>query len=325
MGYNVTIILVSTGKRDSVYEVDKRISVVPLCEGYTKKVNFIKRVKLLTRCFKKINPDVIISFLPHICIYSFFASRRLKIPLICSERNNPNQYNLLYKILLRKAFSYAAGCVFQTTEAMSFYGDKISKKSTIINNPINPKFLLFKSPQDRKKVIISAGRLEPQKQYDLLIESFYLFVNANPGYILKIYGNGSQKEHLMNLITKKQLINKVFLMGSNERWYETEYDSSIFVMTSAYEGMPNALAEALVLGIPSVSTDCPVGGPRKLSQYCNYLILSDNNPINIAGCMEKCITKNNTDNTEIKKALDVKLIAQEWLSFISRKVLSKNE
>jgi glycosyltransferase involved in cell wall biosynthesis len=83
-----------------------------------------------------------------------------------------------------------------------------------------------------------------------------------PEYELHIYGEGEEKENLVEYITKKRITEKVFLDGFFANIHEEIKDAAMYVSTSNYEGMSNSMLEALALGIPTICTDCPSGGAR---------------------------------------------------------------
>lgn len=122
--------------------------------------------------------------------------------------------------------------------------------------PINEDFF----PQD-SKIILTAGRLVEQKNHELLIDAFSRI--AHKGYKLVILGEGKKEEELTAKVEKLGLTNKVIMPGFVLNPYKFMASSSLFVLSSDWEGLGNALIEALALGLPVVSTDCP-SGPREI-------------------------------------------------------------
>ena len=114
-----------------------------------------------------------------------------------------------------------------------------------------------------------------KKNQKILIEAFSKIEGAYPEYELIIYGEGSLRETLEKQVRDLGIEQKVKLPGNDANVLEKIRDAGIFVLSSNYEGMPNALIEAMALGIPSISTDCPCGGPKTLVQpYINGLLFS---------------------------------------------------
>lgn len=316
-GHEVILILVSINKNNSFYKIGDDVKVVPLLKEKKDK-RFLRRIKLLRNELVNLKPDIVISFLPHICVYTYFALGKTNIPFICSERNDPNQYNLLYKILLKKSFYAANGCVFQTKDAKDFYKKVDPNKSAIIFNPVSINLSDDIIKKDKKdKIFISVGRLTPQKNFELLISSFARFVSLFPEYKLFIYGDGPLRQKLLKMIDDLNLSNTVFLPGTNPVWHDVALNAQGFVSSSSYEGMPNCLEEALCLGCPSIATDCPVGGSRELVKALGHGILIQ--PGNEKQLFEEMIniTKGNYKATNTNLGVvDIELITNKWMDFI---------
>lgn len=314
--HEVSIVMIGRDSTESFYVLNNNIRLIRLLENQKRKVGVLKKANLLKKCILDINPDVVISFLSYVCIYTWWALKNTKIPYIVSERNDPNQRGFIKQLLLNQSFKKAAGCVFQTEDALSFYKKICKDKSTIIYNPVN---LTFKPKKidERKKQILYVGRLIEQKNCEMLIYAFGLFIKNHPEYTLKMYGDGPLKEKLLSQVNDLNLNDKVTILPSNKSWQSLEYDSSMFVLASKYEGMPNVLAEALSLGIPSVSTNCAIGGPKELKKLFNKtLVLSKEiTKESLLEAMEEALTIK-SNSLFIPVELKADYIANKWLKFI---------
>lgn len=133
------------------------------------------------------------------------------------------------------------------------------------NNPrikVIPNSLSFYPSEVSKcenKKIISVGRLKYQKGYDILIEVWKKVFEKHKDWILEIYGEGSLRKELEEKIKKLGLENSLLLKGAVNNIQEKYLESSIYVMTSRYEGFGMVLVEAMACGLPLVSFDCPCG------------------------------------------------------------------
>lgn len=224
----------------------------------------IKETSRLRRLLKVDKPYVLISFMGETNFRAIVASAFLKVKTIISVRNDPHKEypSKIGWFLAGFLFKKADGAVFQTPDAMATFCKKIQDKAIIIPNMINPIFYL--TPQDAvKDCIVSVGRLTSQKNHKVLIEAF-AELKDEIKEDLYIYGKGELHYDLEHLIFEKNLNNRVFLCGNVNNIEKKLAGAKLFVLSSDYEGMPNALMEAMAMGLPCVSTDCPCGGPRML-------------------------------------------------------------
>ena len=289
--HDVNIVVTIPG--ESMYELNDNIKYFSL-DKCNKKNNFISRtisrIFRLRKIIKEINPDVIVSLLPEPTYRLMIAKIFLDKKTIISVRNDPNvEYNTFFKkMLVKLLYTKADGFVFQTEDAKKWFSKKIQDKSTVIPNPINENFICEPYDGEREKTIVTVGRLNVQKNQKLLIDAFYEVSKIYEDYILKIYGSGPLQENLQNQINRLNLNDKVTLMGQSDNIKQEIYKAGMFVLSSDYEGMPNALMEAMALGLPCISTDCPIGGSK-------YLIKSGVNglltPVNDKEKLTKSIIK----------------------------------
>ena len=273
-GHKVVIVMVSAIERRSYYRLNSNVELIPLCEGMRKASNLVRRVSMLKNVLKEKKTDVVVAFLPHVCVYTWLALRNTNIPYILSERNDPNQYSKIYQFLIKQAFNKANACVFQTHDALSWYRNIPKDTDRVIFNIVGLTFVPEKMSNCKKKEsVLFVGRLDQQKNYDLLLRTFKRFRELYPGYILDVYGDGPEKERFLSLISELGLQKHVKYHGKSTTWHMDEYNAGMYVSTSDYEGMSNSLEEAATLGIPCVATDCPIGGSAELAGVFNNIIL----------------------------------------------------
>ncbi len=240
------------------------------------------RVANLRKAIKEEKPDMVLSFCIKANYRATMATTGMRVPVITSVRSDPkiDYVGKKNEIVNKLFFNKAEGCVFQTEEAQSFFDEVLQKKSTIICNPVNEKFLNAKRETPVKK-IVCVGRLVKSKNQMLLIKAFEQVLKLHPDYQLYFYGDGSNdecKKILFDYVNKTEvsigasdhigrvksirLRDSVHFMGISNTLEKDIADAAMFVLPSDYEGMPNALMEAMTLGLPSISTDCPCGGSR---------------------------------------------------------------
>jgi len=121
--------------------------------------------------------------------------------------------------------------------------------------------------------LIAAGRLAPQKGFDLLLEAFAAVVGQHPDWTLDIYGKGPSLEALEQQVIALGLGGRARLNGPTDRLGEHMRDASVFVLSSRYEGFPIVLLEALAAGLAVVSFDCPTGPSDILTDGTNGLLV----------------------------------------------------
>jgi len=225
----------------------------------------LSRIKKLRLICKQEKPDVLVSFMAEPNFRAVAATRGLPVKLLVSVRNDPDrEYSgKLGHFVGKYLLPMADGCVFQTGDAQKWFPKRLQKKSKIIYNAVKEDFYSVERKPIRGE-IVTCGRLTEQKNHKLLINAFAKVQKAFPFAVLKIYGEGTLREELQGQIDALDLNEKVFLMGATNNVAKALETADLFVLSSDYEGMPNALMEAMAAGVPCISTDCPCGGPREL-------------------------------------------------------------
>ncbi len=227
----------------------------------------IIRIRNLRNLIKTEKPDIVVSFMGPPNIRMLLASVGLKTRKIVSVRNDPyKEYGSgIHKTISRMIFRLADGCVFQTEDAARYFPRAVQKKSKVIFNPVNEKFY-HQELLPEEKTVVMVGRLQPQKNTQLAIRAFAQVASDHPDYSLVLYGDGELKQSLQNLTQELGISEQVVFAGQVSNVEEKLASAAIYLLSSDFEGMPNALMEAMAVGVPCISTDCPCGGPRTLIQ-----------------------------------------------------------
>lgn len=232
------------------------------------KKNYI-RLKCLRDEIRKVSPEVIISFGDKTNIAVIFASLFLGIPIIISQRIYPGicKFGFLWDVLNCMAFKLCAGMIVQAERAKFYYSNKQQPKIFVIPNQIIEELHTDESCKIKllKPAIIAMGRLSPEKRFELLINAFAMIASDHIEWTLYIFGDGALKNQLLTQIDSLGLSNRIFLPGVVKKSISIFRQADIFVSASDYEGFPNALAEAMAIGLPVISTDA-LTGPRELIQ-----------------------------------------------------------
>ena len=297
-GYEVVVATEWEGEEE--YQLDERVRRVHvgLKESDEKRSRFSKafrRVLYLRKCILQEKPDVTLAFARKAIYRALEATLFTKEKVIIAVRTNPvGTYDgKLGKILISLLFPGAAGAVFQTVDQRDFFPKSVREKSTIIWNPVHDKYINTTIPEKRSKTVVHSGRIVDFKNQDMLIRAFVKVHEKHPEYDLKLYGGDSFDgtwQVLENTIKECNAGDYVKLMGNSQTLERDLVDGALFAFSSELEGLPNALLEAMVMGLPVVATDCPCGGPRTIIQDgVNGLLVPIKNPKELENGMNRLI------------------------------------
>lgn len=293
------------------YELDASIECINLARMKENKLFDSPRMILaLRKTIKYLQSEIVVSFMVTINIVTWIATRGLKTKFIPSERNDPDKgTNSIIKILQKKAYGAADIVVFQTTRAMNFFPREIRNKGVIIPNPVRK---MPKASSERKKTIVTAGRLEEQKNHKLLIDAFSSVYKTHKDFTVDIYGDGTMKDDLRRYIEERQLTEVVHLCGKIDNVPEHIRNAYMFVLSSDYEGLSNALLEAMAVGLPCITTNCagsedaiqsgknglivPVGSKKELEDAISWMIENPADAMEIGKKARESMHKYNYDN-----------------------------
>lgn len=227
---------------------------------------FLTRFCTLRKIWKEQRPDTVLSFIGKNNMMAIMTAAFMPINVAVSVRAEPTvEYEgKLMQMLAKIIFRFADLAIFQTKQAQKFFPMAIQKKSKILPNPINPQFLNRRYFGEREDVIVTVGRIDENKNHAMLIHAFAKIAGEYPLMRLVIYGEGELRPKLEALAEEKGLSDRISLPGSISDVADRICKARIFTCTSNNEGMPNALIEAMALGLPVISTDCPCGGAAAL-------------------------------------------------------------
>ena len=257
--YNTGIIYFANNK--IAYPVGERVALIdasfnskPEATLVRKAIRYVRAsiysVFSLLRAVRKYDIDTSISMLgPPNRLNSIFGAKRT----IVSERNDPScKPPKLFK-QIKASCRRADFAVFQSKKVQGMFDEGVRLKSCVIANPIE---LDCSAGPVRKKKIVSVGRLHPQKNHRLLLHAFALFHESHPEHHLHVYGEGWMLEELEALAESLGVAEYAHFEGFCENVQEEISDAEQFVLSSDFEGLSNALLEAMLMGIPCISTAC---------------------------------------------------------------------
>lgn len=297
----------------------------------------VKRFEELSEIIKiarKVKPDVIVSFLTVPNFLSSVAGRRLNIPVIVSERGDPSRITGKLGRFFLWYERKTDGAVFQTEGAKAAYPKQLQKKATVIPNPVVP--VSVSRPFEYKKSLRSiamVGRLEnAQKRYDIAVKAISVLRKRNIDVTLNLYGSGYDDKLICEIAENESVSEETVLHGKVTQPLEKLLENDIFLLTSDYEGIPNALIEAMSLGMPCVSTDCSPGGAAMLIQNGeNGLLVNAGDVEGVADAIERFINDAELARSCGEKAKVInEIYAPEkiigmWNDYIEKVVEGNNE
>lgn len=322
----IECLLITIDDEKIFYELPDKVKLIAIGQKSTNKVvDRILRYKEVRKCLKNSSVDIVLSMPEDIGIYVIPTLIGTRVPIVVSERNNPwvMPNKRITRILRRLFYPFASGIIFQTQMAASFFSPSIQKKGIVLSNPLDIERIPDQYVGERRKEIIAAGRLTEQKNFKLLIEAFSEFYKSNNEYKLIIYGEGKLRDELEMLAKGIIPENAVLLPGKVSDLLERMNGASMFILSSDFEGVPNVLIEAMAMGMPVISTDCPSGGPKILiDNEKNGLLIPVNNKKALIDAMIKLkdddySKKLGNNASKLKEELGSKSIYKQWYDYLN--------
>ncbi len=293
-GYEITIILTDGKMENPFYELSSLVKIINLNINFdelhdksffNKIILYVKKQRIykkkLKECIFNIRPNFTISMLRRdINFINSINDGSLKIGEIHINKINFRDFageNLFYLIKKTIAYFWMKQLINQLKKLDRFITlteeDKMLwtelKNVQTINNPLS--FFPDRISQCENKQIIAAGRYVPQKGFDLLIEAWSLVEKKHPDWKLLIFGDGDRKL-LENILNKNNLQNCYLKHSTND--IASEFiNSSIYVLSSRFEGFGMVIIEAMACGVPPIAFDCPCGPKDIINNFKDGILV----------------------------------------------------
>lgn len=289
--------IVDTGiNRDFLNKDIKRVSIIsePKSNFFSKlnywvKYQLVYRLLPLNWVYKLWIPqnyDVEVAFVEGFTTKLLASSTNRnakKIAWVHTDLVNNHWIDSIYSTIDEEKISYESyDKVVAVSESANVSLQKLYNLSNVLTlyNPIDSNkiqqqnsLLPSNAPRNGLK-LITTGRLVPQKGYDRLLGVLNKLMELNLDFHLTILGEGDERNNLQSLIEQYDLNNSVSMPGFIENPYALMHDADLFVCSSRSEGYSTAVTEALILGLPVITTEC--SGMRELLGDCEYGLITDN-------------------------------------------------
>jgi GalNAc-alpha-(1->4)-GalNAc-alpha-(1->3)-diNAcBac-PP-undecaprenol alpha-1,4-N-acetyl-D-galactosaminyltransferase len=271
-GWDVTLITLAGNSRPSFYHLETPVKLIQLgIIGDSPNLPTLlstgwHRIQVLRKAIIASQPDAIVSFLNTINVITLISTWRLNIPVIVSEHIYPGftDVNKVWQMLMKLTYRHADLVTLLTQSALPFYPAAKGYRSIVMPNPVvTPDPAVETEPLLARPTLISIGRLQPQKGFDLLIKAFHQVHPKHPDWQLTILGEGPIRVELEALRSRLQLTEFVHLPGQVQNVNAYLRQADIFVLSSRFEGFPMSLCEAMACGLAVIATDC-LSGPREI-------------------------------------------------------------
>lgn len=326
LGHKVCFVRIRPAEYKDNYKLPSECEVIQCKSSSNRFFRRFINAKHLRKILKN-NPEAaVVAFIPNAQLVVAMASLFLKNTVVFSERSNPWRFppKKHYRKIRDFIFNFADCIVFQTVDAKRYFPNKIQKKGYIIPNPINI-YLPLPYKGKRRKAIAFVGRLTEAKNLPMLLEAYSQFLKDFPEYKLEIYGRGEMGKWLRKEIENRNLHEHVLLMGYKTDIYNYIKDCTMYVSSSDYEGISNSMLEALALGIPTVVTDCPVGGARMIIKNGeNGLLIPVGDANALCNSMKYIVTHNDEaiqmaqNASDIRNKYPLNKVSQMWIDAIQK-------
>lgn len=319
--YEVCLLLLKSNVVE--YNIDSNVNIN---DSYVNRnLNAMKQIKIIREKMKTNHDTIFISFLDNQNMFTVLANIGLKNKVIISQRNDPTKafierpymrpFQKLIYVLPNKV-------VFQTNDAKKYYPKCMYKRAVIIMNPIiNDLPLPYLGEREKRVVIVS--RLNRQKNIYMAIDAFEKFHIKYPEFLFEIYGKGELEEELKQYVKLKYLESSILFKGFSKNIHNDILKSYMFILSSNYEGMSNSMIESMALGIPTICTDCPVGGAHMIiNNNINGFLVPVNDSDKMSIVMMQLVENRellfsiSQESSKIRRILNIETICKQWEEII---------
>lgn len=298
-GWEITLFTFVGEEEKPAYPLHERVNLTQLgIWEHGKKVqpgiDVFKKLWRLRKALWDSHPDCVISFMDKVNVAVLAATRGLGIPVIVSERTNPWKFPIepLWTRLRRWTYPFADALVVPSRRIAENLRPWLENRVVHIPNAVYnwDESRIPCTKRDTAHTLITAGRLEYEKAYDILVHAFSLVAAKHPLWELRILGEGKLRPTLEKQIGELGLNGRVHLEGWVDDPYRYFRASRIFVLSSRFEGFPNVLFEAMACGIPAIAFACDYGPDEIVRHDVDGILVPPENVDALAEAMDRLMS-----------------------------------
>lgn len=317
------------------YEIDPKINVTSALMDVPKRGNKLSTVynyfkkfscqyDFLREEMESFRPEYVVSFLPKADMLVYKLKKHFLFKWISSERNDPTVRSFIERLVLQYIYKKTDGFICQSSVVADYYQQRKVKKCVVIPNPVNDGFSL-KEDVPYSNYAIAVGRFDKQKNYELLIKSFFrATVETKSDTHLIILGEGPLKQKCIDLVNQIGAQEKILFLGRKTNVGDYLRKAKFFIMSSKYEGMPNALVEAMNAELPVICTDFFTGTARDLVSEDNGILVPVDSENGLTTAIKQMLAKTEVSLVEMGICSREKLacmkvdnVCQMWKNLIT--------
>lgn len=251
----------------------------------------LDRIRRLRDAIDENHADVVVSFIEQTNVLALLAARPLGVPVVVSERTDPQRHPVgrMWGWLRRQTYPRCTVLVVLTDDIAARMRPVV-KGRPVIAIPNGISLPSVSRSEHSSPTITAVGRLDAAKGFDRLIESFALVSKRHRMWQLVIVGEGSQREELENLVAEHQLTDRIKMVGRVADPSAHLATADLFALPSRYEGFPNALLEAMAMGLPAVAFDGPSAVRQIVRDGVNGLLVADGDVTAFAEALDRLMS-----------------------------------
>jgi glycosyltransferase involved in cell wall biosynthesis len=323
-GERVTILTFEDGRTPPFFPLEPTVEVVPLSllagsGGPGAAARNLGRVRALRRAIASRKSDAVVSFLDTTNVLTLLATRGLGVPVLVSERIDPQfeEIGKAWSLLRRITYPWADRVVVQTRGAASRF-PWLRRPPAIVPNPVAaPLERAFTDPPGPPR-IVAMGRLARQKGFDLLLRAVARLPDRHARAEVVLAGEGPEEPALRRLAGALGLAERVRFPGNVGNPATLHRSATVFVLSSRYEGFPNVLLEAMAEGVACIATDCPSGPGEIVEDDRNGLLVPPEDPAALTAAIERLLddpalrSRLGLEGRKVRERYSIEVTVERW-------------